>query len=90
MNSRTVICLKHQQELKGLDDPPFPGSDGEKIYNNVSQKAWEEWLSFQTMLINEKKLSLRDPDVRNYLRAQMWHFFNNEEVDSIEGFKPES
>ena len=90
MNSRVVDCLKHQQKLKGLDKPPFPGEDGEAIYNNISQLAWEEWLTFQTMLINEKQLSLLDPDVRKYLRAQMWHFFNNEEVDSIEGFEPES
>ncbi len=90
MNSRVVDCLKHQKKLKGLDKPPFPGEDGEAIYNNISQQAWEEWLTFQTMLINEKQLSLLDPDVRKYLRAQMWHFFNNEEVDSIEGFEPES
>ena len=90
MNSRVVDCLKHQQKLKGLDKPPFPGEDGETIYHNISQQAWEEWLTFQTMLINEKQLSLLDPDVRKYLRAQMWHFFNNEEVDSIEGFEPQS
>ena len=90
MNSRVVDCLKHQQKLKGLAKPPFPGEDGEEIYNNISQQAWEEWLNFQTMLINEKQLSLLDPDVRKYLRAQMWHFFNNEEVEAIEGFEPES
>ena len=90
MNSRFVDCLKHQQKLEGLEKPPFPGEDGEAVYNNISLKAWEEWLTFQTMLINEKQLSLLDPDVRKYLRAQMWHFFNNEDVDSIEGFEPES
>ena len=90
MNSRTVTCLKYQQQLKGLDKPPFPGSEGDEIYNQISEKAWEDWLTFQTMLINEKQLSLADPNVRKYLRAQMWRFFKNQEVDSIEGFKPES
>tara|TARA_B100000686_G_C16456138_1_gene794639 strand:+ start:266 stop:538 length:273 start_codon:yes stop_codon:yes gene_type:complete len=90
MKNRTVHCLKYESQLKGLDNPPLPGPDGEKIYNQISEKAWQEWLVFQTMLINEKQLSLVDPSIRSYLRTQMWNFFNNQEVDSVEGFEPES
>ena len=90
MTNRTVHCIKYGNQLKGLDSPPFPGQDGERIYDQISEKAWQEWLTFQTMLINEKQLSLVDPAIRRYLQTQMWHFFNNEEVDSVEGFEPES
>ena len=90
MTNRTVHCKKYGTQLKGLDSPPFPGPDGERIYNQISEKAWQEWLAFQTMLINEKQLSLVDPAIRRYLQTQMWHFFNNEAVDSVEGFEPES
>jgi len=73
-----------------MERPPYPGSLGERIHLNISKEAWDLWLEHQTMLINEKQLSLVDPNVRKYLRAQMWRFFKNQEVDSIEGFKPES
>ena len=38
--------------------PPIPGPKGEEIQQNFSQKAWNEWISLQTMLINEKHLDL--------------------------------
>ena len=38
--TRTVFCRKHQQELEGLDKPPFPGPKGQDIYENVSRAAW--------------------------------------------------
>ena len=62
--TRTVFCKKYQQELEGLDAPPYPGPKGQHIYENVSKKAWNEWQAQQTMLINEKQLSLIDPATR--------------------------
>ena len=88
--SRTVICSRYKKELPGLDAPPVPGANGEKIFENVSKQAWEEWQGLQTMLINEKHLSLIDPEARAYLSEQMWRYFNNEEVDRAEGFTPEA
>jgi len=40
------------------------------------------------MLINEKHLSLIDPETRKYLLDQMWKFFRNEDVDRPEGYTP--
>ena len=86
--SRTVICSRYQKELPGLDKPPLPGPPGEKIFNEVSKQAWDEWQTLQTMLINEKHLSLIDPDARKYLSEQRQRFFNNEAVDHAEGYVP--
>lgn len=86
--SRTVFCRKYQQELEGLDKPPFPGPRGEAIFNEISRKAWEAWQSHQTMLINEKQLSLIDPKARKYLQEQMQKFFDGEEFDRAEGYVP--
>ena len=36
--SRTVFCRKYQQELPGLERPPYPGPKGEKIFNEVSKR----------------------------------------------------
>lgn len=86
--SRKVFCRKYQEELEGLDFAPLPGPKGEDIFNNVSKKAWNEWQAKQTMLINEKHLSLMDPQARKYLQEQMEKFFNNEEHDEPEGYVP--
>ena len=85
---RTVFCRKYQQELEGLARPPLPGAKGELIFETVSRRAWEEWQSLQTMLINERSLRLIDPQARQYLSEQMEKFLNNEPVDRIEGYRP--
>ena len=77
-----------QTRPAGAGKPPLPGQRVKKIYNEVSQRAWDEWQELQTMLINEKHLSLIDPDARSYLSDQRRRFFNNEPVDRAEGFVP--
>ena len=86
--SRTVHCRKYGKPLPGLDSPPLPGPVGQEIFENVSAKAWSEWTSLQTMLINEYHLSLRDSEARSYLLNQMNKFFRNEETDQPEGYVP--
>jgi Fe-S cluster biosynthesis and repair protein YggX len=88
--ARKIFCKKYQQELDGLKAPPYPGPKGQELYETVSQRAWDAWIERQTMLINEKKLNLRDKESRNYLTGQMGKFFNNEQVDEAEGYVPPS
>jgi len=86
--TRTVFCKRFQQELEGLMAPPYPGPKGQDIYENVSKKAWEEWQAQQTMLINEKQLSLIDPEARKYLQQEMDKFLAGQEHDKAEGYVP--
>lgn len=86
--TRTVFCKKYQKELEGLERPPFPGPKGMAIYEAVSKQAWDEWQKYQTMLINEKGLSLFDPNTRKYLQEQQDKFFSGEETDKIDGYTP--
>ena len=88
--TRTVFCRKYQQEMDGLDLPPMPGAKGQDILNNVSRQAWQEWMAHQTMLINEKRLSLMNPDDRQYLDQQRELFFDGGEIDEAEGYVPPS
>jgi Fe-S cluster biosynthesis and repair protein YggX len=74
--------------MEGLTQPPMPGPVGERIYETVSKQAWEEWQDLQKMLINEKHLNVRDPEVRKYLSEQRDRFFDNEAVDRAEGYVP--
>ncbi len=88
--TRKVFCRKYQQELDGLTAPPFPGARGQDIYDNVSKKAWDEWQAHQTMLINEKQLSMMEPESRKYLQSEMEKFLAGEDFDKAEGYVPPS
>ncbi len=88
--SRMVHCKKYNKELPGLAVPPYPGAKGQEIYETVSQQAWSEWQSQQTMLINEKQLNMMNADDRVYLQTEMDKFLNNEDFDQAEGYVPES
>ena len=69
--TRTVDCVKLGREAEGLDFAPLPGEVGQRIYERVSKQAWQEWLAHQTMLINENRLNIRDPEARRFLSAEM-------------------
>ena len=84
--TRTVMCRRYQEELEGLDRAPLPGPKGQEIFETVSKKAWQEWQAHQTMLINEKHLSLMDPEARKYLQEQMDKFLAGESFDAAEGY----
>ena len=55
--SRMVNCVVLKVEAEGMDYAPYPGELGERIYENVSRQAWQQWLGHQTMLINEYRLT---------------------------------
>ena len=76
--SRTVNCVKLKKEAEGLDRAPYPGELGQKIFDNVSKEAWQQWLGHQTMLINEYRLSPLDPKSRTFLEEQREKFFFEE------------
>jgi len=84
--SKTVYCRKYHENLEALERAPLPGKLGEEILQTVSKRAWKDWQRLQTMLINEKHLSLLDPDARSYLMTQMQKFFDNEATDHAEGY----
>ena len=88
--ARTVFCRRFQQDLPGLEAPPFPGPKGQEVYESVSAKAWGEWQDLQTMLINEKHLNMMDKEARKYLNEQRDKFLSHEEVDQAEGYVPKA
>jgi Fe-S cluster biosynthesis and repair protein YggX len=86
--ARNVNCVKLGREAEGLDFPPLPGELGKRVYENVSKEAWQGWLRYQTMLINENRLSLADARARQYLTQQLEAYFWGQGADSPSGFTP--
>ena len=73
--SRKVHCVKLNKEADGLNAVTYPGELGKRIYEQVSQEAWKMWLSHQTMLINEYRLTPIEPKAREFLEEEMEKFF---------------
>ena len=73
--SRKVHCVKLDKEADGLKWITYPGELGERIFQQVSQEAWQMWLSHQTMLINESRLTPIEPKARKFLEEEMEKFF---------------
>jgi Fe-S cluster biosynthesis and repair protein YggX len=55
-SGRTVLCVKFQKELPGLEEPPWPGELGQRIYQQVSADAWKLWEERMKMILNEYRL----------------------------------
>ncbi|MGR6833134.1 oxidative damage protection protein [Aliivibrio wodanis] len=88
--SRTVFCVLLNKEADGLDFQLYPGELGKRIFDNISKEAWGQWQHKQTMLINEKKLNMMDPEHRKLLETEMEGFlFDGKEV-IIDGYTPPS
>jgi len=73
--SRTVKCVNLGRQAGGLDRPTYPGAFGQGIYENVSKEAWQGWIKFQTMLVNENRLNLSDAKARKFLAEEMEKYF---------------
>jgi Fe-S cluster biosynthesis and repair protein YggX len=71
---RTVYCTYLKREAEGLERVPYPGELGQRIYDNISKAAWQQWLAHQTMLMNEYRLSPIEPKARKFLAGEMEKF----------------
>jgi Fe-S cluster biosynthesis and repair protein YggX len=85
---RTVHCVVLGRQAEGLDRPPYPGPLGERIFEQVSREAWQMWLAHQTMLINENRLTLIDPEARKFLQQEMEKFLFGGGADKPDGYVP--
>lgn len=88
--SRTVHCVKLGIEAEGLDRPPLPGPIGQRIFEQVSKQAWQEWITHQTRLINEHRLVLADAQARKFLASELERYFFGDGKLAETGFVPKS
>ena len=84
--NRMIHCEKLGIEAEGLASIPYPGVLGQRIYQHISQKAWDLWINHQTMLINEYKLSLIEKKSRDFLTQEMEKFLFGGDAEKPPGF----
>jgi Fe-S cluster biosynthesis and repair protein YggX len=78
MPEHRVFCVKLQKDLPGLDEPPFDTDLGKRVYDNVSQQAWNQWIEFCKMLLNEYRLNPARREDQEAIVKQMEQFFFGE------------
>lgn len=88
MPERTVFCEKLKQQLPGLPEPPFDSALGQKIYEHVSQQAWNQWMEFCKMLLNEYRLNPARKQDQEVIVKQMEQFFFGEGAAPPEEYVP--
>jgi len=90
MAEHIVHCVKLNKDLPGLDEPPFDTELGHKIYDNVSQQAWNQWTEFCKMLLNEYRLNpARREDQEVIIRQMEQYFFGEGSAPPPEYVAPE-
>jgi Fe-S cluster biosynthesis and repair protein YggX len=85
---RLIHCTKLNKEAEGLAAAPMPGELGNKIYEQISKEAWQQWVNHQTMLLNENRLSMIDPKARAFLLQEMEKFLFGPGSDKPAGYVP--
>jgi Fe-S cluster biosynthesis and repair protein YggX len=78
MSDHKVFCAKLKQQLPGLSEPPFDGDLGKKIYEQISQQAWSQWMEHCKMLLNEYRLNPARKQDQEVIVKQMEQFFFGE------------
>jgi Fe-S cluster biosynthesis and repair protein YggX len=85
---RTVMCAKLGRELPGLDASPWPGPLGQRIYDSISQEAWEMWEERMKMILNEYRLLPFQKEAQDLIAKHMEEFFFGETAALPPGYVP--
>jgi len=87
--SRKIQCVKLQRELEAIPYKPFDNELGERIYESISMEAWQMWLEFSKMLVNEYQLRLTETKSHEFLFEQCEKYFFGEGAALPPEFVPE-
>jgi len=88
-SGRKVFCVKFQKELPGLDDVPWHGELGQRIYENVSVDAWKLWEERMKMILNEYRLMPFQKEAQDLVAKHMEDFFFGEGAALPPGYVPQ-
>ena len=76
--ARLVQCKKLGRELPGLEEPPFAGELGQRIYESISAEAFANWQEQARAIIGAYRLNLAERGARDFLRQTMEDYFFGE------------
>ena len=81
-----ITCVRCHETRAQLAKPPLRNELGDRIFNSICQTCWDQWLRYQTALINHNGLDVRDKPAREFLTANMEAFLfgtgKTEDIDT--------
>lgn len=81
---RMVMCRKLGKLLPGVNRKPYRNDLGQKIYDEVSQEAWDIWVKDSVKLINTYRIDLASKEGQAFMLKQAAIFFGFEQGDVAE------
>jgi len=85
---RMVMCVKLGRELPALDEKPWPGELGQRIYDQVSAQAWQMWEERMKMILNEYRLMPFQKEAQDLVARHMEEFFFGDTATLPPGYVP--
>ena len=79
MTDRIVHCRKLNKDLPGLARAPYKNELGQKIFNEISKEAWDQWLKDSVKYINTYRLDLASSDGQKFMLKQASIYFGFED-----------
>jgi len=80
-----ITCSRCGRNGEPLTRAPLRNELGEKILASICRTCWDEWLRYQTALINHHGLDVRDKPAREFLTANMEAFlFRSGKTEQID------
>lgn len=81
-----ITCVRCGEAREQLARAPLRNELGERVHRTICQVCWDQWLKFQTALINHHGLDVRDRPAKEFLMANMEAFLfgtgDTEEIDT--------
>ena len=83
-----IQCARCGKAGQQLAKAPLRNALGERVHASICRTCWDEWLRFQTALINHNGLDVRDKPAKDFLMANMEAFlFKSGEAEEIDTSK---
>lgn len=81
-----IECVRCGETGPKLDRPPLRNELGERVHAEICQRCWDEWLRYQTALINHYGLDVREREPREFLTTNMEAFLfkGGEDAEDID------
>ena len=80
-----IECVRCGETGEQLPKPPLRNELGERVHASICRSCWDEWLAYQTALINHYGLDVRTPEARQFLSKNMEaYLFEQGEAEDID------
>lgn len=72
---RLVKCRKLGKELPGLSRPPYKNELGQRIYEEVSKEAWDQWVKDSVKFMNTYRVDVTTSAGQKFMFDQCALYF---------------